>query len=161
MFFILSSGFCFGQEYLLENEEVIFSFETSNGKKMVLAKDKENEYIIYRFGTDKKIALEYPEKNKQSWDKFRYFYYHKPGGPENGALYLSSVSFKNEGYEYTIIDNTYLTEGDDEHRIGILITNEEKGITKTILGVYETVEGSLDGFAENGLLKFEDTGKYE
>lgn len=129
---------------------------------MVLAKDKENEYIIYRFGTEKKIELEYPkEKNKQSWDKFTCFYYHKPGGPENGALYLSSVSFKNGAYEYTIINNTYLTEEEDEHRIGILITNAEKGMTKTILGVYETVEGSLDGFAENGLLKFEDTGKYE
>ena len=58
-FFFLFTPFCYSQTYILSNEEVIFSFQTKNGKKMVLAKDKGNEYIIYRFGSLKKIELEY------------------------------------------------------------------------------------------------------
>jgi hypothetical protein len=39
----------FWAQYLLPNEEVIYSFETKNGKKMSLVKDKTNKYIQYRF----------------------------------------------------------------------------------------------------------------
>ncbi|WP_130735837.1 hypothetical protein [Flavobacterium sp. J27] len=46
----------FAQNYLLPNEELIFGFETQRGKKLVLAKDKNNAYIIYRFGTIEKLV---------------------------------------------------------------------------------------------------------
>jgi len=50
----------FWAQYLLPNEEVIYSFETKNGKKMSLVKDKTNKYIQYRFGTKTKVEMEFP-----------------------------------------------------------------------------------------------------
>ena len=55
------------QQYLLKNENVIFSFDTQSGKHVVLAKDKDNAYLVYRYGTTDSIEFEYPEKNKDSW----------------------------------------------------------------------------------------------
>jgi hypothetical protein len=156
-FFLLFSKLCFGQEYLLPNEEVVFSFETPKGKKMVLAKDKDNEYLVYRFGTEKKIELEYPqEKNKESWGKFTYYYYHRPGGPENDAMYLTNVSFRNEGYEYAIYSEMYMLPERDDYSTGILITNAKTDKRTNIEGIYESVEGKLEVFAENNLLKFKE-----
>ena len=47
-------------QYLLPNEEVIYSFENKKKKKMSLVKDKSNKYIQYRFGTKSKIEMEFP-----------------------------------------------------------------------------------------------------
>jgi hypothetical protein len=92
---VFQSIFINAQNFILENEELIFSFNTKNGKKLVLAKDKENEYIVYRFGTKDKIELEYPEKNKESWSKFTYGYYSRGGGKQNLAMELESIFFSN------------------------------------------------------------------
>lgn len=71
----------FWAQYLLPNEEIIYSFETKNGKKMSLVKDKTNKYIQYRFGTKNKVEMEFPsEKNKESWKKFHYNSYWRGGG---------------------------------------------------------------------------------
>ena len=76
---------CHCQEYILPNEENIISFITKKGKIVTLSKDKNNEYIIYRFGSKEKIELEYPEKNKNSWNKFTYSFYHRGGGKANST----------------------------------------------------------------------------
>ena len=157
---LLITKFCFAQQYLLNNEEVIFSFITKKGKKMVLARDKDDEYIIYRFGTEKKIELEYPEKNKESWRKFTYFYFGKPGGPENGGMYCRAVNFKIDGYRYEVYDNVHLFEEGDDYRRGILITNEQTSKAKKIVA-YESIEGTLEGFQYGNLLQFEDIENYE
>ena len=56
----------FGQNFTLPNEEVVFSFDTQNGKKVTLNKDKANSYLIYGFGTKDKIEFELPGKSKSS-----------------------------------------------------------------------------------------------
>ncbi|MEY4926599.1 MAG: hypothetical protein RI894_1035 [Bacteroidota bacterium] len=48
------------QKLLLPNEECVFSFKTKSGKTMMLAKDKTEKYLIYRFGTKNNIELEFP-----------------------------------------------------------------------------------------------------
>ena len=53
--FLFLIPLAFWAQYLLPNEEIIYSFETKNGKKMSLVKDKSNKYIQYRFGTKSKI----------------------------------------------------------------------------------------------------------
>ena len=52
------------QNLILENEIAIFSFKTKKGKIVSLSKDKDEEYIVYRYGTEQNIELEFPEKNK-------------------------------------------------------------------------------------------------
>ena len=73
----------------------------------MLAKDKDNRYLIYRFGTKDKIEFEFPDKNESSWTKFKYSYYSRGGGKRNAAQDLIHISFINNGYKYFLYD-TYM-----------------------------------------------------
>ncbi|MCF6133117.1 hypothetical protein [Flavobacterium wongokense] len=159
LFFLLVSKIGFGQAYLLPNEEILFSFETKKGKKMVLAKDKNDKYIIYRFGTSKKIELEYPEKNKESWNKFTFAYYSRGGGVQNLAMDLDKVIFEIGNYEYTIYQSYYSEENDFD--TGIEIYNKATKKNSTITGIYSSIKGHLTNFRDNGLLKIDNDRAYE
>lgn len=149
MFF---TAFCFCQNYLLPNEEVVFSFKTKKGKRMVLAKDKNNEYIIYRFGTQKKIELEYPSvKDKSSWDKFTYSYYHRGGGVQNAGMELNSLFFQYENFEYVVYYD-YHAEG-ARVEIGTLITDLKTNKDIDVKGIYKSIKGDLTEIFNTGLLK--------
>ncbi|QBZ97642.1 hypothetical protein [Flavobacterium sangjuense] len=154
LFFLLFSKLSFGQDYLLPNEEVLFSFETKAGKKMILAKDKHGKYIVYRFGTSKKIELEYPEKNKESWNKFTFAYYSRGGGVQNLAMDLNNVFFKIGNFEYSIHENYYSES--NENDVGITIRNTATEKTSEIYGKYNSVKGSLYKFRSNKLLKIDE-----
>ena len=87
----------FGQSFTLPNEEVIFSFNTQNGKKVTLNKDTANNYVIYRFGTKEKIEFEFPGKSKSSWTDFKYSFYLRGGGTQNEGMDLNYIYFTNMG----------------------------------------------------------------
>lgn len=145
----------FGQQYLFPNEEVIFSFETAKGKKMVLAKDKKDGYIIYRFGTDKKIELEYPkEKNKESWNKFTYSHYSRGGGVQNLAMDITSIYFQIGNFDYAVYDD-YYSEG-NEYTTGIIVTDLITNKETTINGKYKSIKGSFYKVIESGLIKMDE-----
>ncbi|MEI7508466.1 MAG: hypothetical protein WCJ62_03275 [Flavobacterium sp.] len=152
VFFLLFTTLCYSQIYLLPNEELVFSFKTKNGKKMVLAKDKGNEYIIYRFGSTKKIELEYPSiKDKESWNKFTYSYYFRGGGKLNSGLQLESIYFQNENYEFTIYDD-YSAEG-ESYEAGLLIKDITTEHEKDCKGIYSSKQGDLLNLIKLGILK--------
>ncbi|RQO71718.1 hypothetical protein DBR43_10740 [Pedobacter sp. KBW06] len=142
LFFSLSS---YAQKYILSNEEVILSFTTKNNKRVVLAKDKANAYMIYRFGTAQKIEFEFPEKTKESWSKFTYSFYFRGGGAKNEGMDLNYIHFNNKGYKYTVYDKTPET--------GITITNLKTNKETEIEGKPKTRKGNLLDFRNNGLLK--------
>lgn len=146
----------FWGQYLLPNEEVIYSFETKNGKKMSLVKDKTNKYIQYRFGTKTKIEMEFPaEKTKESWKKFHYNSYWRGGGIQNAGMEVDNLSFKNNGYEYLLF-RTYHAEGED-YSAGIIIT-DSKGKETRINGNYKTVKGCICNLEETRMIQKEDIG---
>ena len=142
------------QTYLLPNEELLYSFETAKGKKVMLAKDKANAYIIYRFGTKDKIEFEYPDKTKDSWSKFTYTFYFRGGGADNEGLDLNYVSFTNKGFQYIIYDTYSAVE--NKTSFGIKVINLSKEKTTNIPGLPKTQKGTLIDFKENGLLKVGD-----
>jgi hypothetical protein len=149
----LQDAFC--QKYLLKNEEIILSFNTKNHKKMILAKDKKNEYVVYRYGTLNKIELEYPvNKNKQSWDRFTYSYYFRGGGKTNAGMDLNYVHFNVNGYEYSIFYN--YTAENESNKVGINIIEMKTQKKRVILGNYKTLRGTLIDFRENNLLKIDE-----
>ena len=147
----LQSVFTNAQNYILQNEELIFSFNTKNGKKLVLAKDKENEYIVYRFGTKDKIELEYPEKNKESWGKFTYGYYFRGGGKQNAGMELESIFFQINNFEYIIYKN-YHSE-DNSFETGIKIKDLSNDKITIIAGKYKTIKGSFYKLREEELIE--------
>jgi hypothetical protein len=134
-----------------ENEEVLISFPMEDSKKIlsVCFEKNQQEYIIYRFGTNEKIELEYPEDKANSWSKFIYSYYLRAGGSENEGLDLNYLTFESNGYSYKIYQE-YSAES-DETKVGIMVTN---------LSTSEEIqiEGSTDGLVGN-LINLRDNDK--
>ena len=144
----------FAQGYILPNEKVVFSFTTKNGKKMVLAKEKKNKYLIYRFGTSEKIELEYPKiKNKQSWDNFSFSSYMRGGGPQNSGMELNGLHFEIDNFEYSLYQNYYAETNVNE--VGLRLTNLKTMKIVDIKGKYKSLKGNLYDFRNNGLVKID------
>lgn len=150
MFLFFFSG-ANSQDFLLKSESGIFSFDTQNGKHVVLAKDKANAYIVYRYGTKNSVEFEFPEKNKDSRKKFKYSSYLRGGGVQNEGMDLNYVYFINKGYKYSIYD-TYYSVG-NKSELGVEVTNLKTSKTVDIKGVGKTRKGTLTGFRDNKLLE--------
>ena len=143
------------QQYLLKNEEIVFSFQTGNGKIMTLCKAKDNAYLVYRFGSNAKVELEYPSiKNKSSWQKFTYAFYLRGGGIQNEAMDLNELSFENEGIFYTIYQNYVARK--NKYEIGIDIEDVNNHKTFHIIGRKQTQKGTLIDFRDNTLISKKD-----
>lgn len=142
------------QTYTLPNETVIFSFKIANGKKVTLNKDKNNQYIIYRFGTNNKIEWEFPGRAKDSWQSFTYSFYLRGGGIQNEAMDLNYFYFTNKGFKY-VLYHTYVAVG-GKQRIGVKVINLITHKTIDIKGKIKTRKGSLIDFRDNGLVTIGD-----
>ncbi|WP_326981193.1 hypothetical protein VUJ46_13060 [Chryseobacterium sp. MYb264] len=143
-------------QYLLPNEEIVYSFETKAGKKMVLAKDKKNQYLQYRFGSKSKVEMEFPaERTKSSWKKFKYKSYMRGGGKQNSGMELNYLTFINKGYTYQLHKAYYAEDG--SYSTGITIT-DAKGKETDISGIYKSIKGCLCDLPDIGLVEIEDTG---
>lgn len=146
----------FWAQYLLPNEEIIYSFETKNGKKMSLVKDKQNQYIQYRFGNKNTVEMEFPKsRNKDSWKQFTYKSYHRGGGKQNAGMSLDYLSFTNNNYNY-VVSRTYSAE-DESFSTGITVT-DSKGKETEITGIYKTFKGCLCDLQDTEVKK-EDFGQ--
>jgi hypothetical protein len=140
-----------GQKYLLPNETVIFSFNTQNGKIVTVNKDKENKYIIYRYGTKDNVEFEFPNKSKSSWTNFKYSSYLRGGGIQNEGMDLNYLSFVNEKFKYVIYD-TYYARGNNQN-VGIKIIDLKSNKVTNIKGLVKTRKGTLVDFRDNELVE--------
>ena len=154
LFFLITSNLTFRQKYLLPNEELIYSFETKNGKKLMLAKDKKENYIVYRFGTKTKIEFEFPDNLKESWSKFKYSFYLRGGGKINEGIDLNYIAFVNENYKYVIYDTYFSVE--NKTNIGIKIIDLRTDKIIEIKGDIKTRKGNLVQFRDNKLIGIDD-----
>jgi hypothetical protein len=103
------------------DEQVVFSFRLkSNNKTAVLCRQKNNKYLVYRFGADNKIELQYPAiLSAASWKLFKYSGYSRGGG--RGSVEEEHIiSFISNGTAYKIFDE-YASGFNDEGSVGILI----------------------------------------
>jgi len=142
------------QLYKLSNEEVIFSFETSNGKKVAVCKDDSGKYLIYRFGTASKIEFEYPSKSRESLSKFKYSFYMRGGGEENAGMDLNYLAFTNGGFKY-VVYHTYYAEG-NQQSVGIKVIEIKTKKITDIKGNPRSQQGSLTRFRDNGLVAVDE-----
>jgi len=155
LFFSLLAPMLFWTQYLLPNEETVFSFQTKNGKIMSLVKDKKNEYIQYRFGSKDHVDMEFPSaRNKESWKQFTYSSYHRGGGKQNAGMDLNYLTFTKNNYKYQLY-RTYSAE-DESFSTGITVT-DSKGKETDITGVYKTIKGCMCNL-EDTEVKKEDFG---
>jgi hypothetical protein len=136
------------QPNLHSTETLLYSFTTQSGKTMILAKDKKDAYIVYRFGTKDKIELEVLDKTKK---QFKYSFYLRGGGKANEGMDLNYVYFTNKDFKYVIFD-TYSANG-NVHKIGLRLINLKTNEAAVIKGIEKTKKGNLIDFRDNGLLE--------
>jgi hypothetical protein len=124
-----------------DNEEVMFSFTLNNSEKSAcLCEDKNGKYLVYRFGTNDKVELQYPKKlDTSSWKVFVLHGQKRFGGKANAGFGDYSLTFNNSNVKYMLFDSWSDEVGSKE--IGIIVNMNGK---KTILkGNYKTKKGTL------------------
>ena len=90
--------------YQLKNEKLVYQLKMKNGKQLSVCIDKDEKYIVYRYGSKNKIELEYPkEKDLSSFQKFEYSESKRGGGMQNAAMELTCLSFTNNGIKYVVM----------------------------------------------------------
>lgn len=145
----------FGQKYCLENEQILFEFKTQKNKKLIIAKDKLNKYLVYRYGTKDKIEFEYPSGKLNSWKKFKFSTYLRGGGKANDGMDLNYLYFQVDDYKYVIYQE-YLART-EEINYGIRVINLKNDKTTNIKAEPKTIKGSLSVFRdENKIEKGEE-----
>ena len=138
-------------KYSLENEKLLFSFKTDHGKIMTLCEDTLKKYIVYRFGTKDKIELEFPQKDKHSWNKFVYSFFVRGGGVSNDGIDLNYLAFTQDSIKYVLYD-TYSSTG-EKYQVGIKIIDLKKNSIRNTEGKSNTKQGTLIDFREHNLIK--------
>lgn len=132
---------CVAQQYVLKNEHLVFSFYTQQHKRLVIAMDNGEQYLVYRFGTDKKIELEYPARDTASWKKMQFFTYMRPGGKENAGLDLNNISFICGDRRYVVYENSSAESSSDE--IGVMVMDLKGNKLADFAAKPGTQKGSL------------------
>ncbi|RYJ41459.1 hypothetical protein [Flavobacterium beibuense] len=143
-------------DYVLPNEEAVFSFQTEKGKQMMLAKDVDDEYMVYRFGTVNKIELESKrEKTADGFSGFKYSGYARHGGPENEGMMLDYLAFTNGDYKYVIYKTYYSVPDETAAGVKVYSLKSDELITD-IKADNVTVKGTIHIFRDNGLISYDE-----
>ncbi|HWA07463.1 MAG TPA: hypothetical protein VG961_13000 [Ignavibacteria bacterium] len=148
---LLFSAASVHSQLVKKGETEIFRFKTNSGKTAIICTGENESYIVYRFGTNKKVELVYPAAmNSDSWSLFTYSYYFRGGGKENAGLDLNYLSFENNGYIYKLYQE-YSAE-DNSESAGILVTGAN-GLETDLKAVKNSVKGSLIDLRYNEKVK--------
>lgn len=137
--------------YVQNNEEFVLNFTSQTGDRLVIAKDTSNKYLVYRFGTESKIELEYPSQRKNSWENFKYSWKVRNEGIENKNKDLNYLYFKKGNYRYVVYQE--YTARSKETKYGIKVINLKTQETTKIKAKPSTVEGSLGELRDNDKIK--------
>ena len=128
-----------------DNEQIVFSFLlTKNHKVVSVCKDKQNRYLVYRFGTKDNIELVYPAQlDNSSLTKFKYYYVHRGGGIKNAGFGDVSLSFTNDNVTYKIYHDWRDEVPTNDIGIEVTIngrTTNLKGDLKTQIGALQDLD---------------------
>ncbi len=132
------------------NEQLIYSFKTEEGKLTEITLDTVSNKLIFRFGKSDKTDLEIADNLDDTIVVFKYSYYLRGGGAENAGLDLNYLTFSNDKHSYEIFDE-YSAEDNMEY-IGIRIMDTTYENVNEIRGIPESREGVLMDFRYNGLI---------
>jgi hypothetical protein len=153
LLFSLSSFAQLNTELCKPSEEIVFAFQLKNLKWVSICKEKNEKYLVYRFGTKQKIELQYPaETDSASWQKFSFQGYSRGGGKENAAMNFAYLSFNNQDTDYDIYE--MWNSGDDQEKCGITVKKGNK--TADMKGNLKSRKGYLLSLRDNDKIKIEE-----
>ncbi len=140
---LLSFSFCQAQDYILENENSILEFETSLDKYAAVAVDKNEEYIVVRFGTCDSVQLTYPTAlDEASWKALDFSTHVYTRGRLEYKMDLNYLYFDIEDQRYVVYE-TYF-EDTKKLTFGVKIIDLKTMVSKNYPAKPNTVIGTLD-----------------
>lgn len=135
------------QKITMKHEETIFSFVTSENKTVVIAYEKQQNYVVFRYGTNEKIEVEVRESKTNAEKKFKYSFFKRGTSKHTNYLDLNYLNVNVGSMQYVVYED-YISLG-NEPEIGIIITDANIGERVEIKGDFKTKNGSLNFFREN------------
>lgn len=136
------------------NEEIIFSFQISNKKWVSVCKEKREKYIVYRFGNQNKIELQYPANpDSASWQLFTFKGYSRGGGTQNAAMNIAFLNFSNKDSDYEVFE--IWNSEDDKEKCGVTISTGTSNKTVALQGILESRKGYLLSLSDSDKIKLE------
>lgn len=122
------------------NEAVAFAFQLKNKKWVSVCRDKNDKYLVYRFGTKDKIELTYPALlDTTSWQQFSFWQYSRGGGKQNAAMEVAFLTFSNMNTDYEVYETWTVEEGKPICGITVNV----KGKSTSLKGVLSTRKNYL------------------
>ncbi len=119
------------QPLLTSGETVVVSFviqdalEDDAAKILTVATAEDDSYIVYRFGEQDNIEIEYPKDKSDSWDKFRYSNYSRNISNDSFKLHLNYLEFSHEDVSYRVYDS--FSEEAAITFVGVTVTKHSSG----------------------------------
>jgi len=150
---ILTLPFTFAQSdhvpLIDSGEKVVISFAIEDSDKVLtVATANDGSYIVYRFGKENAIELEYPANfddsdtdDSNSWDKFTHKYHVRDVGDNGLALEMSYLEFRNYGYTYRVYDA--YSEEFAKSFVGVIVVEHSTGNEYDIRAVPDSKFGGL------------------
>lgn len=134
---------------LQDNEEIVMAFITKNRKIVTINADKNQEYIVFRYGDKDSIKFQYPkELNESSWNQFTYYSFVKNDNSYDAAEKYK-LSFFYNGIRYTISQFKHIPTEDEE--LELLITGIVDGCQ--LSAKPHTRMGTLAKLQNTGVMK--------
>ncbi len=154
------SAYSYAAKYLLPNEERVYSFTTTNGKKLILAEDAGRTYLAYRFGTKDKVELEYYARVTDSPKKMFYYTFFRSVREDIYGVEESYIAFFVGNIKYVVYDNKYEGTGDEKEAnnrsLGITVTDTLTKKKTTIKANLNTIKGSIGSFWDDPRFSYKD-----
>ncbi|MDR6941634.1 hypothetical protein [Mucilaginibacter pocheonensis] len=141
-------------DFVKDNEKVLLQFNTQAGKRLVLAIDSNNKYLVYRYGSQNHVELQYPRDLDNSFSLFKYAYKSKNAGVINSNFGYSQLHFSNIEFTYNIY-NQYDRMGSIT-RIGLIVTNNKTHKKTLIQGNLKSLKGQLSDLTNIPAIKLQN-----
>jgi hypothetical protein len=128
------------------NETVAFAFQLNNKKWVSVCREKNDKYLVYRFGTKDKIELIFPAAlDSTSWQQFTFKYYNRGGGKQNAAMNIAFLSFNNNEAAYEVYE--VWNSEDNKKKCGVSVTAKGKDVD--MKGILTTTKNYLQSLSES------------
>ncbi len=134
-------------QFLLGNEEIVLQFTTDGGKQVTIAKDKMDNYLIFRYGFTDQTKMEFPIDKNNSWNQFCFSWWYRGGGLKNEGIDVNYLYFNIGNNRYVVYQEYTARSGITQ--FGLKVINEISGEIKDTKAKSKTIQGSLMPFREN------------
>ncbi|NNE55167.1 MAG: hypothetical protein HKN32_04040 [Flavobacteriales bacterium] len=142
------------QTEVLPNEERVLEFITKDKLTHLVVLDSNRQYLMYRQFRGADFDFEFPENQKDCWEKFYFSWYLRGGGVENEGLDLNYLYFDREAIRYVLSQEYSASE--DSTRFGVQLLDQRTGKKTELNALPGSVKGDLNPLRELELLQAGD-----